>query len=112
MCAVGLSTFIEASTVASFESRIVSIEARRKVSGIVGLCSLFFFQAEDGIRDHCVTWSSDVCSSDLGPSLRQVKRTERDGWPIHKNLPIHSVAPFMQPHRMCGHSRKARTTFV
>src|SRR5436190_5259566 len=26
---------------------------------------LFFFQAEDGIRDHCVTWSSDVCSSDL-----------------------------------------------
>ena len=25
----------------------------------------FFFQAEDGIRDHCVT-SSDVCSSDLG----------------------------------------------
>src|SRR5947207_4053121 len=25
----------------------------------------FFFQAEDGIRDHCVTWSSDVCSSDL-----------------------------------------------
>src|SRR4030095_2650584 len=26
---------------------------------------LFFFQAEDGIRDHCVTGSSDVCSSDL-----------------------------------------------
>ena len=25
----------------------------------------FFFQAEDGIRDHCVTGSSDVCSSDL-----------------------------------------------
>ena len=24
----------------------------------------FFFQAEDGIRDHCVTGSSDVCSSD------------------------------------------------
>ena len=26
---------------------------------------IFFFQAEDGIRDHCVTGSSDVCSSDL-----------------------------------------------
>src|SRR5438034_6829876 len=26
---------------------------------------VFFFQAEDGIRDHCVDWSSDVCSSDL-----------------------------------------------
>src|SRR2546430_10309681 len=27
----------------------------------------FFFQAEDGIRDLTVTWSSDVCSSDLIP---------------------------------------------
>src|SRR5690554_433961 len=26
---------------------------------------VFFFQAEDGIRDADVTWSSDVCSSDL-----------------------------------------------
>src|SRR5438093_12532989 len=26
---------------------------------------LFFFQSEDGIRDWSVTWSSDVCSSDL-----------------------------------------------
>src|SRR3712207_8544697 len=26
---------------------------------------IFFFQAEDGIRDIGVTWSSDVCSSDL-----------------------------------------------
>src|SRR6266508_6510454 len=25
----------------------------------------FFFQAEDGIRDGHVNWSSDVCSSDL-----------------------------------------------
>src|SRR5258708_29208679 len=25
----------------------------------------FFFQAEDGIRYDLVTWSSDVCSSDL-----------------------------------------------
>src|SRR3712207_432096 len=27
----------------------------------------FFFQAEDGIRDIGVDWSSDVCSSDLAP---------------------------------------------
>src|SRR5256886_15462793 len=27
---------------------------------------MFFFQAEDGIRDLTVDWSSDVCSSDLG----------------------------------------------
>jgi len=26
---------------------------------------VFFFQAEDGIRDIGVDWSSDVCSSDL-----------------------------------------------
>src|SRR5688572_31046059 len=30
------------------------------------LCShVFFFQAEDGIRDFDCDWSSDVCSSDL-----------------------------------------------
>src|SRR5438034_6807759 len=28
----------------------------------------FFFQAEDGIRDHCVTGVPDVCSSDLTSS--------------------------------------------
>src|SRR5215218_6766036 len=32
--------------------------------------AVFFFQAEDGIRDHCVTGSSDVCSSDLTCSPR------------------------------------------
>ena len=31
------------------------------ISGFV----FFFFQAEDGIRDHCVTGVQDVCSSDL-----------------------------------------------
>src|SRR5437667_8309676 len=30
---------------------------------------VFFFQAEDGIRDRDVTWSSDVCSSDLPTDL-------------------------------------------
>src|SRR5687767_15561302 len=33
----------------------------------------FFFQAEDGIRDKLVTWSSDVCSSDLGPAGRGLR---------------------------------------
>src|SRR5438034_2650785 len=45
----------------------------------------FFFQAEDGIRDHCVT-SSDVCSSDLfqdewlrgGPVRRWVPKAYAD----------------------------------
>src|SRR2546427_11624180 len=32
---------------------------------------LFFFQAEDGIRDLTVTWSSDVCSSDLERRFRR-----------------------------------------
>src|SRR5438034_7512754 len=31
-------------------------------------CSFFFFQAEDGIRDHCVT-GVQVCSSDLNPGV-------------------------------------------
>src|SRR2546422_1110604 len=31
----------------------------------LSLIFFFFFQAEDGIRDVAVTWSSDVCSSDL-----------------------------------------------
>src|SRR5207249_6149840 len=35
---------------------------------------LFFFQAEDGIRDRNVNWSSDVCSSDLVPSFPYSRR--------------------------------------
>src|SRR3712207_8792640 len=33
---------------------------------VAGFNSSVFFQAEGGIRDIGVTWSSDVCSSDLG----------------------------------------------
>src|SRR5206468_9286641 len=38
---------------------------------MIPICRLcyFFFQAEDGIRDLIVTWSSDVCSSDLAGAL-------------------------------------------
>ena len=40
------------------------------VRGVRGyfLFIYFFFQAEDGIRDHCVTGVQDVCSSDLAHS--------------------------------------------
>src|SRR5437588_7295854 len=33
----------------------------------------FFFQAEDGIRDHCVTGVQTVCSSDLESASRVVE---------------------------------------
>src|SRR5476649_658317 len=39
--------------------------------GVWMAAAFFFFQAEDGIRDHCVTGSSDVCSSDLEMRQRQ-----------------------------------------
>src|SRR6266853_3668 len=39
----------------------------------------FFFQAEDGIRDLTVTWSSDVCSSDLRRTAALHHRTLRSG---------------------------------
>src|ERR1022692_2590207 len=42
------------------------------------LLEFFFFQAEDGIRDYKVTWSSDVCSSDL----------ECRAWPCKRGLPV------------------------
>src|SRR5437588_8331986 len=43
-----------------------------------GFFFFFFFQAEDGIRDHCVTGSSDVCSSDL-PIWRRSSRRWKQG---------------------------------
>src|SRR5260221_9760503 len=66
------------------------------------LFMFFFFQAEDGIRYHCVTgvqtcvfffssrrrhtrslcdWSSDVCSSDLSPCARASRRRPSAPWP-------------------------------
>src|SRR3712207_6919845 len=36
----------------------------------------FFFQAEDGIRDIGVDWSSDVCSSDLAYPFRKPAKME------------------------------------
>src|SRR3712207_1977192 len=38
---------------------------------------IYFFQAEDGIRDIGVTWSSDVCSSDLRVQAATVGESRR-----------------------------------
>src|SRR5206468_5963805 len=43
----------------------------------LGSPSVFFFQAEDGIRDLIVTWSSDVCSSDLVQKVLRERRKKR-----------------------------------
>src|SRR5438876_7845592 len=45
----------------------------------------FFFQAEDGIRDGRVTWSSDVCSSDL-PSFASDPESADLSPVIHKGI--------------------------
>src|SRR5476649_348363 len=42
--------------------RIFSVTCLNELSVIA---AHFFFQAEDGIRDHCVTGVQTVCSSDL-----------------------------------------------
>src|SRR5690554_7189806 len=50
---------------------------------------IFFFQAEDGIRDADVTGSSDVCSSDL-ILLHWT-------FPLHILLPLHHIVHHL-PH--------------
>src|SRR5947207_4673054 len=60
----------------------------------------FFFQAEDGIRDHCVTWSSDVCSSDLATFMTSAipKILAHAPWMAGVwNLGIASVTPGRKP---------------
>src|SRR2546422_2421693 len=51
------------------------------------LFSFFFFQAEDGIRDVAVTWSSDVCSSDLARRQRDDVLDRRHPQPEAVALP-------------------------
>src|SRR5882672_12802691 len=67
----------------AYQAEVKSFAADRQL--------FFFFQAEDGIRDHCVT-GSDVCSSDLrakhdrardeatpeGPPPRRARRRDED----------------------------------
>src|SRR6266516_5926940 len=59
---------------------------------------IFFFQAEDGIRDRTVTGSSDVCSSDLE---RRGGRTARAISPATAAItairPTRSANPFAAP---------------
>src|SRR5882672_4342986 len=52
----------------AYQAEVKSFAADRQL--------FFFFQAEDGIRDHCVT-GSDVCSSDL--ARRQLQALEAAG---------------------------------
>src|SRR2546423_6348309 len=49
------------------------IRNRTDVSGTE--MNFFFFQAEDGIRDLTVDWSSDVCSSDLDAQGKPARET-------------------------------------
>src|SRR5215208_7675990 len=54
---------------------------------------LFFFQAEDGIRDGHVTGSSDVCSSDLMNSVRDtVTKWAREEKLVSQHLSIGSTS--------------------
>src|SRR5256886_6832293 len=61
---------MEAIKLCRLDTPIIFIKALINWSRIVVIVcaakTFFFFQAEDGIRDLTVTWSSDVCSSDLG----------------------------------------------
>src|SRR5213595_1058007 len=59
---------------------------------IVVTFGVFFFQAEDGIRDTEGDWSSDVCSSDLACARRKPKRTVT---PVSAR-PRHSRGPSMR----------------
>src|SRR5207249_9634216 len=57
----------------------------------------FFFQAEDGIRDRNVDWSSDVCSSDLDadelrPDAERARRHRARG-PAQRGLLRAAHAP-------------------
>src|SRR2546427_6009585 len=86
----------------------------------VHLMYFFFFQAEDGIRDLTVNWSSDVCSSDLparvassgqgsfpgDSSARSASWQEFEGEPMFTNSVLPSVesARFLAPCPPAGRS--------
>src|SRR2546430_13210392 len=44
-------------------------------------CDVFFFQAEDGIRDLTVTGVQTLCSSDLPPASRCAQPPAPTSWP-------------------------------
>src|ERR1039458_6350799 len=49
---------------------------------------VFFFQAEDGIRDCLSDWSSDVCSSDLFCSLHPLRELRGPGRFLISFMPV------------------------
>src|SRR5260221_7799093 len=49
-----------------------------------GLVFFFFFQAEDGIRDHCVT-GVQTCALPISLS-EQAKEIDADGWAVMLNV--------------------------
>src|SRR2546428_1650111 len=56
--------------------------------GGVAVRAVFFFQAEDGIRDYKVT-SSDVCSSDLTYRVKLLNGREIDAMPVWQLYMVH-----------------------
>src|SRR6266508_6273011 len=71
----------------------------------------FFFQAEDGIRDGHVTWSSDVCSSDLsirrgcGHRSASTNRSARPGMPRWRSAWEPAASSTSSPAGWGGSSR-------
>src|SRR5258707_3025609 len=57
----------------------------------------FFFQAEDGIRDIGVTWSSDVCSSDLYVNLVHNDLNDNSGRVRCRELLTRNLRNFGRP---------------
>src|SRR5205807_8498027 len=56
---------------------------------------VFFFPAEDGIRDYKVTWSSDVCSSDLPASASRLEYILTEEY-------VRNAGPFASPSSRPG----------
>src|SRR3989454_1269800 len=68
----------------------------------------FFFQAEDGIRDYKVTWSSDVCSSDLkrryrwSPAIRVLRSAGNRGKYLAEQSFADVAMRFLDPKTRAG----------
>src|SRR5690606_40311196 len=70
--------------------------------------SIFFFQAEDGIRDFHVTWSSDVCSSDLQASwgdLEEAWNARREAYGSHAVRRFHMDTNYRNAQEIFDYAR-------
>src|SRR5438034_3233559 len=63
----------------------------------------FFFQAEDGIRDHCVT-GVQTCALPISIALRRELR-ERDVPHAERDQPVRDAGGALEPHRVAGLER-------